>query len=151
MLKKILICSVLLVPALGATVEADYSDQVKPLLVQARSASTDQQRIIATKELSEVIGHMEAKSRNGLPPELIDDLCALLQDRSDAVRLYAAIALGNIGPRASPAIPALRDALKRAKVPAGQLGPDLGSDAAIPIAIDKIQGKTSKESAGGPG
>lgn len=69
----------------------------------------------------------------------------LLNDRSDAVRMWIAGALGLIGPKASGAAPALRRALSEVELSEksnpNPLLPEVDSREAIRTALDRIAGK----------
>lgn len=119
--------------------------QVK--ILKATSADADRVRLV--KNLSESIYSMNANDRTLVSDAELRALSSLLQDPNDGVKMYAAIALGNIGPRAINYVPCLKDALKSSKFPPpGQIGPQLGSASAIYKAIEKI---TKRRRKGGEG
>jgi uncharacterized protein (DUF2336 family) len=73
--------------------------------------------------------------------KVVDDMAALLDDSEPSVRIWAAGALGNIGPYATRAVPALEKALREEEAAsASQLFvPALGEDVIIRHALAKIR------------
>jgi len=82
------------------------------------------------------------QARNKAPKELIDKLIDLM-DENAVVHAWVAGALGDLGPQASAAIPALKRVLEKDKAyHASIVGPTSGiwPEDAIEIALRKIQG-----------
>lgn len=66
---------------------------------------------------AQVVSELALRARQVKDPQEIDDdtinaISRLLGDREDAVRSWAAVTLGNLGPRAQSAVPALMTALR---------------------------------------
>jgi hypothetical protein len=55
---------------------------------------------------------IDRKRRRTAPKELVDKLIILMGDENGQVRFWVAVALGDLGPQATPAIPALEKARK---------------------------------------
>jgi hypothetical protein len=72
----------------------------------------------------------------------IDNIADMLGDSEDTVRLWAALALGNIGPPAAREIPALEYALENPVFTPGTmlLKPTMDSSVGIEAALKKIRG-----------
>jgi len=81
------------------------------------------------------------KTGRAAPQKLITDLAALMSDPDQMVRLWTAGALGNLGPQAAAAIPALEKAFDEAQVADPPGGPRTGIhlDDVIQQAMEKIR------------
>lgn len=90
-------------------------------------------------KVSDAVSEMNTDQKDAIDDQTIDEIAALLADKSDAVRYYAAISLGYVGHRAARALPALQAALRLVSQPqTNTIGPDLGSNAVLPAVIKKI-------------
>jgi hypothetical protein len=105
-----------------------------------RVTSAGEERVRLARSLSESVSAMSVDARNSVSDAELRALSSLLRDPNDGVKMYAAVALGNIGPRAVGYVPDLRAALKSGEFPpSGQGGSQLGSESAIYKAIEKIK------------
>jgi hypothetical protein len=110
-----------------------------------RNESDKEGRIAAAKDLADHISTMPGDKKRGLSNSEIDSIAALLFDCDDGVRMYAAIALGNVGSRAVRVLPQLRKSLDDNNLRmTGQIGPALGSTSAIYKAIEKISSNSHR-------
>jgi hypothetical protein len=63
----------------------------------------------AAREATEELSHLTRRmSPNAVSDQAIGDLISLLDIRDDSVRYWVARSLGNLGPRASAAVPSLK-------------------------------------------
>lgn len=125
------------------TSEYVNSQRLYDLAHRAQKVTDKHQRVVIASQIKDDVKRMHRRDLDRLDLRVVDAISALLRDDDDTVRLYAAVALGDIGPRARTALPALNDALTHPAPPLPgpiPLRPDLGSDAAIPMAIKKING-----------
>jgi hypothetical protein len=123
--------------------ESVTSQRLYDLAHRAQQASDEHQRVAIARQIPDEVKNMHRGDLDRLDLRVVDAISALLRDDNDTVRLYAAVALGDIGTRARTALPALNDALEHPALPLPgpvPLRPDLGSDAVIPMAIKKING-----------
>ena len=100
-------------------------------------------RINEMKSLSEYVHAMKNCDIYAISDASINILASYLKDEDDVVRMYAAVALGNMKGRAKFILPKLEDALNdpNSGVPLGGVIflPDLGSHSTIQMAITKIK------------
>jgi HEAT repeat protein len=87
---------------------------------------------------------VDRRARKSAPKELIERLINLMSDENVEVRLWTAAALGDLGPQAAPAIPALEKARKEdeallQKIGGGRSG--IWVMDAVDVALEKIRGK----------
>lgn len=107
-----------------------------------KSTLADNERVRLARNLSESVSAMSVDARESISDAELHALADLLRNPNDGVRMYAAVALGKIGPRAINYVPDLTAALKRGEFPpSGQIGSQLGSVSAIYKAIEKITKK----------
>lgn len=97
----------------------------------------------------QIAATVRANSECGSNEAVVKALISLLSDDVDGVRYEAAIALGDIGPRAKSAVPALYKAMKRSDAildaRSEVMIPTSYSGQAIRYAISKIAGKKIPE------
>jgi hypothetical protein len=105
--------------------------------IRTPSSLSAKEREDRAYRVADLIQH---KSSKAAPEKLITDLAELMSDDNQIIRFWTAGALGNLGPQAAPAIPALEKALKEARAADrpdwGRTGIHL--DDAIQLALDKI-------------
>jgi hypothetical protein len=87
---------------------------------------------------------IDRKRRRTAPKELVDKLINLMSDEDKQVRFWVAVALGDLGPQATPAIPALEKARKEdedflKKIGGGRSG--IWVMDAVDVALKKIRGE----------
>jgi hypothetical protein len=74
---------------------------------------------LSTKEREEKAYQLAAlirrKAGKAAPQKLITDLAGLMSDSDQMVRFWTAVSLGNLGPQAAAAIPALEKAFEEAR------------------------------------
>jgi hypothetical protein len=122
---------------------ADKSDAVTAKIeemIKDIKADNSWHRMEQAQRLMGFLLQQDQSVVQSLDDEAIDDIAALLSDDDDGVRLWAAGALGLIGPRAKRAIPALERALKNAELPPGAAVTGVWSGSAIQIALNRITG-----------
>jgi ABC-type microcin C transport system permease subunit YejB len=113
--------------------------QLKQLVAQTSQSPEGQSKVEMAAKISDAVSGMSTDQRQAIDDQTIDAMAALLADKNDTVRYYAALSLGYIGPHAARALPALRAALSLVSQPqVNTIGPDLGSDAVLPAVIKKI-------------
>jgi hypothetical protein len=109
----------------GAQVQSTPDDlaALKTQLLQLRVNPYPPPRERAAQILVAIVRRMDVSA---IDKATIDEIAGLLEDKSDAVRGRMAIALGNIGPAAKHAVPALEKAFVRAKdyIAASQNSPE---------------------------
>ena len=83
------------------------------------------------------------KAGKTAPAKLVTDLADLMSDEDQVIRFWIAGALGNLGPQAAAAIPALEQAFKEARAadPPDRGRTGIHLDDAIQLAMEKISGK----------
>lgn len=86
----------------------------------------------------------QASQSNQITDKIVDNISSLLNAEDDAVRFWAALALGQLGPRATIAVPELERALKEAEARdrLSIVGPTLSSADGIRAALKRITGRT---------
>ena len=134
--------SFFLMNSLAKSVQLNKQTSSTAILTKIRDIKNNSDeigRVASAKDLADLISAMPEAKRRRLSNAEIDSIATLLFDCDDGVRMYAAIVLGNIGPRASRVLAQLRKSLEDNRLPAaGQIGPTLGSTSAIYKAIEKI-------------
>ncbi|WP_211441835.1 HEAT repeat domain-containing protein [Collimonas humicola] len=114
--------------------------KIEGLIAKTTSELPDSDRAAFARQLPDLIKQAD---KSDISNELIDKIATLLSDREDVIRLYAAVTLGNIGPNAVRAVPALERALKEAQnfsnSPKDAFGTGLYSSDAIVPALERIQ------------
>jgi hypothetical protein len=88
-------------------------------------------------------GLINRKRRKIAPKELVDKLIDLMSDENKQVRLWVALALGDLGPQAAPAIPALEKAREEDEALLKEIGGRSGIWVmdAVDVALKKIRGE----------
>ena len=83
------------------------------------------------------------KRRRIAPKELVDKLIDLMRDENLQVRFWVALALGDLGPQATPAIPALEKARDEDEALLKKIGGRSGIWVidAVDVALKKIRGE----------
>ena len=109
----------------------DINHQLRSTIAKVRRAKTTAERLDAAERL---VALTDDRDCSAITNETIHSLVSLLDIEDDGVRMWVAAALGDIGPRASEAIPKLLSILS---VSACMVA-DRGSAATIPIALTKM-------------
>jgi len=100
---------------------------------------------LSTKEREDKAYQLAAlirrKAGKAAPQKLIMDLAVLMSDTDQIVRLWTAGALGNLGPQAATAIPALEKAFQEARAadPPNRFRSGIHLDDVIQQALEKIR------------
>jgi|GEM_PF-1848914 len=123
-----------LIPFCGYAQENSVMTKISQAVSAVRASGDPEMRIENARSLAQYVKQNVAKSVN---ETVVLDIASLLEDTNDAVRYWAATALGYIGPNAKVAIPFLREALN--KVDADAMGKNSAS--AILVALKKIEGR----------
>lgn len=106
-----------------------------------------QKKSVAVSRLADFVRSEDLKVIALLDPAPILSLAQLLNDQEEHVRFWAARLLGDMGTAASPAVPALRDALKQNPpllawdAISPDVGPRVGAKSAMREALHKITGE----------
>ena len=114
-----------------AKTQPDINHQLRSTIAKVRRAKTTAERLDAAERL---VALTDERDCSAVTNETIHSLVSLLDIEDDGVRMWVAAALGDIGPRASEAIPKLLGILS---VSACMVA-DRGSEATIPIALTKM-------------
>jgi len=131
--------------ALGSGKPQDESATLTAIgvtIAQLHSEVSSYERANLAEKLANLIREVNP---NKIRDAEIDEISDLLGDSFDPVRMWCAFALGNIGPRALRAIPALQNALKSPipVTPSFFAQPTMDSSMAIQTALRKIRGGSS--------
>jgi HEAT repeat protein len=114
--------------------------KIASMIEQIKAENSTTVRVNIAEQLSTLLQHEDRRFLDALDVKVIDDIAGLLSDRDDAVRSWAAAALGHIGTPANWAVPQLEKALKEIEsAPGYRTG--LSSASAIRGALQKITGK----------
>src|SRR5689334_17022408 len=103
--------SMLLIPTGVYGSESEHQtimNEIGETLHNIQRSGSVQQRTDFAMHLSMLI---RKENPTNIDVDTIDEITALLRDRDDSVRYWAATSLGFLGPRAQRAVPALRIAL----------------------------------------
>lgn len=102
------------------------------------SALTTEEREEKASQLATLI---RRKAGKPAPKSLITDLAGLMSDSDQLVRAWTAGSLGNLGPQAAEAIPALEKAFEEARAtdPPGHFRSGIHLDDVIQQALEKIR------------
>lgn len=126
--------------ASGLDDRRDVTVRIRNLILRIETEQSSGTRADLGLQLSDLVRHTDPAE---IGPGEIDAIARLLRSRNDSIRAWAAAALGDIGPRARRAIPALEKALR--EVPMLYAGsimkPELDSSAAIVPALERIRGE----------
>ena len=126
-------------PRLPTAEEASISE-IKATIERMKTTSSPQSRSDLAGRLAVFCRYVDA---NDFDQETIDEITDFLGDTDDTVRMFAATALGNIGPRARSAIHALEKALQKRLNETEEMGdllaPAMDSSYAMEYALQKIR------------
>jgi hypothetical protein len=84
---------------------------IEEMAERIKATSSTSVRRTYARQLSRLVCYLDRR----LTTNEFDDITGLLSDKDSHVTMFAAAALGTMGAKATPAIPALQDALKRAE------------------------------------
>jgi hypothetical protein len=107
--------------------------------IKAERSSTVRTEVV--QRLSAMLQHQDYSDVDILEARPIDDIAGLLSDRDDSVRYWAAMALGQIGPPAGRAVPALERALREVEASTSAIVAAKTSESGIRFAVRTITGK----------
>ena len=128
------------------------TDGWRPIVILAESIKAPS--ALSTKEREDKAYRLavliQRKVGKPAPEKVITALANLMNDSDQVVRFWTAGALGQLGPQAAPAIPALEKALEEARAaePPGQGRTGIHLDDAIQYALEEDQ--STKEMRCGP-
>ena len=125
---------------------SEIAGKIESIIADLNREPNEMVRFGNAGRLATFIGSQAKESLETLDENSIDTIASLLSDNNVAVRASAAIALGDIGPSAMRAVPALENGLKRVDegvtIPIfGTIGPSATVETEIRRALDKIRGK----------
>jgi hypothetical protein len=115
---------------------SDIETKIQMMIKNVQNRSEPESRLQAARELSFFIHAQDSAVLNNLSVKSVEAVASLLDDESEAVKSRIATALGDIGPAARPAIPAL-EAAKHIKPVIDD--PILGKIIISPSAMAEIQ------------
>lgn len=95
--------------AIARSADPGKEYDITSMVMKIRTESDNRYRYELSKALAEKVA---ATNPDKIGDAQIDDIVGLLGDADDSVRYWAALALGQIGPRANRAVPALERALR---------------------------------------
>lgn len=98
-------------PAAGSERNDEDPYTIEEIAGRIKATSSTNMRRDYARQLSRRVCYLDRR----LTTNEFGDITGLLSDRDSHVTMFAAAALGTMGAKASPAIPALQDALKRAE------------------------------------
>ena len=130
-------------------IERDVGAKIEAIVATIHKVGNAEARIQAAEGLSTFVRSQERTSLDNLGVGTIAAIASLLRDRLDTVKYWAAITLGDIGPTASPAVPALESAAKYIE-PAfespiiGKIGVSSSAASTILDALRKIRGEPTE-------
>jgi HEAT repeat protein len=141
-----IVAAFVLVPAGGFA--QDEAAAVDRLLGQIRSEPSGNARSEMAKDLAVFLTDLPDSVRaQAIDEGRIDAIASLLNDENDSVRFWAAGALGKIGPTATRAVPALKEAHAKIVATRRLEGPvilGIDSSVAIVVALERITGEEPK-------
>jgi hypothetical protein len=109
----------------------DLNHQLRSRIAKVRRAKTTAERLDAAERL---VALTDGRDCSAVTNETIHSLVSLLDIEDDGVRMWVAAALGDVGPRASEAIPKLLSILSVSDCMIW----DHSSAATIPIALKRM-------------
>lgn len=128
--------------------QGEYCEVAASMVDQIHNGSDKGERGDIAADLNSFIYYFPECGQN---QDMVRNIADLLDDKNDRVRFYAAAALGNIGPAARSAVPALERALRESDAkldafvkkrgPGAVLLPASYSGQAVRAALQKITGK----------
>jgi HEAT repeat protein len=135
---------------------SDATIKIKEMVEKLRTEPSRTQKREAGKQLLKLLEKQSQANRDKFDVALIDDLADLLQHHDDAVRTWAALALGEIGARATRAMSALQKARKNVReqtvvgIPGlGEVGPSaVTSETAMHTALQRIRADAARREQG---
>jgi hypothetical protein len=120
---------------------SDIETKIQVMVKNVQNRSEPRSRLQAAWDLSAFIHEQDRAVLSNLSVKSVEALASLLDGESEAVKSRIATALGDIGPAARPAIPAL-EAAKHIKPVIDD--PILGKIIISPSAMAEIQGALEK-------
>jgi hypothetical protein len=121
----------------GSLNESDVKRRIETVVAEIKSESVSSVRLDEANRLWLFVHHQERTALEMLDDQSIDSVASLLEAKGVGVRSFGARILGDIGPRAERAIPALKNALT--DVTPVVASPLLGVVVAEPSAIGEIR------------
>ncbi len=98
-------------PAAGSGQSDKETYSIVEMAWRIKATSSTNARRTYARQLSRMVCYLDRR----LTTKEFDDISGLLSDKDSHVTMFAASALGTMGAKASRAIPALQEALKRAE------------------------------------
>ena len=122
----------LLLPGVaGARTKPDINQQLQSTIAKVRKAKTTTAKADAAERL---VALTYERDCSDVTDETIQSMISLLDMPDDVVRMWAAAALGDVGPRAKAAVPKLLSILAEVDC----MNWDFSSAATIPIALRRM-------------
>jgi HEAT repeat protein len=120
---------------------SELAAKIELVIEQIKAERSTTVRTDVARRLCALLQHQARSDLDALEARPVDDIAGLLGDRDDSVRYWAAMALGQIGPSANRAVPALERALKEIEPVPGVVVPAKSSESGIRFALRRIAGK----------
>lgn len=123
--------ALILISATTAAAKPNINKQLQSAIAKVRQAKTANAKYDAVTHLAFMTEDIDSSK---VSDATISELIALLDEPEDFVRMWVAVSLGDIGPRAKAAVPKLLKILDEVQCK----GYDQSSDATIPIALQRM-------------
>ena len=135
---------------LGTETDTDLPAKLTCELAKLKSETSRQARIQLAEKVADDVKQLSVVNEiDRINDQTLRKITALLDDNDDAIRSWAAIALGRMGPKARSAVPSLERALRRIEREneKKEVLPASDSSSAIQVALRRIAGIPDRDSA----
>ncbi|MGH6751127.1 MAG: HEAT repeat domain-containing protein [Bradyrhizobium sp.] len=129
--------------AFGEDAGGTWTTEIEAKIEKIRAEPDPMARYQLASELPGLAKHASTSDPDRIDDGTIADIAQLLHSNDDAVRYWAALALGQLGPRATVAVPELETALEEAELrdKLSIVGPELSTADGTREALRKITGR----------
>lgn len=118
-------------------------ESINQTIAQLHASDDVAERVTKAEDLANLTASLCPDDIESLPDEIIDSLASLVEDPSAGVMHFAAMALGNLGPRAAPAVPVLEKVVAQIeeKERDAVIAPSMTAALELYVALNKITGR----------